>query len=202
MPDNSTQLQHFMRLKYLSVIILLMVWVIYDVYPTCKSIIEVQKKIRQDRSAVNQVSEHDIQRQLTGLKTKYTEVQEAGQKLDTILASAKSGFRASKNMPETTLEVEEMAADSGIEIISIKPLAAHDTPRYRLQPIEILFKTTYRPLLSYLQKLEQGKMFYSINKLSIDKQKESPRELDVKMVLHTVFELPALEAGALREDGP
>lgn len=108
-------------------------------------------------------------------------------------------FQTEKQLPESTdisdflIQAEQVCKDSGVQLMSVKPLPAANKNGYREMPLEVLIKGNFTQTITFLKKLEDTSRFNAVSNMSVQ-SKQGMLESKLTVILYSYGSVPAANA--------
>jgi len=190
----------YLRYFYLGIILIILIFFVFDYCPQMGEMSKLSAKINIVKNSIKTLSADEKKEQQQ--KVEY-ELNKLDQQYEVVKAAAeevKAQATIERNIPLVTLQVEDLANLSKIELTLIKPLVSEDESLHEILPIEIGFQSTYERLIDFIILLEESPLLLSARDLIITRNEASYPALDVKLVLDVLFHAPEDE-DASQENG-
>ncbi|NQT46390.1 MAG: type 4a pilus biogenesis protein PilO [Candidatus Omnitrophica bacterium] len=170
-----------MLLTLLLVSIACILYITFIIQPLMHQIGELNSELSETKSSVEE-AESAITREPLLRKR-------AGE-LRTQLKDYSGRFSIEGELPVLLETLSELAIDTKVKIVSIRPKETPDTESkeiYREVPIAIEAKCGYHRLAAFINRLENSETIFRIDDLFIAADLDSAREHDIKIVLSSFF---------------
>jgi len=145
--------------------------------------IEVAKKeARSTSHAVKEARRKELESKLIQIKGTFDLLQKATREIRTKILKE-------KNIPLATLEIEDLATRSNVNLVHIKPLDILIQDQYEVLPIELQMKARFVDLIPFLMELRSSQMIMNVSKISINSKSDIYPLLDVELIPLVLYRL-------------
>jgi Tfp pilus assembly protein PilO len=173
------------KLILYGIITLLIVIANYNFFlkPTLASLSQTGPKLARAKQQL--LSDQGLVSNIPRYKSQIEQMREA-------MLSYKKGFSTKQEIAELLKDLSDMARDSDVKIVSIKPHALIDTPplnidqsAYQKFPISIKAVCGYHQLGEFLNKLENDETFMRVSDIRISYDQKDPTQHLVYVLVNT-----------------
>ena len=181
--DIEPDLKKILRWEYLIVLLIMISFFILDFYPKLRDARQLKTKWEPVKMKRKMLSQSERETQQKTLQEEQRRIQEDLRLIRQAVGEVQGRVSQDQNIPLVTLEIEDLAASSQIELSSIKPLTARQEGGYEVVPIEIEFQSDYPQLINFLSQLENCSVWIALEGLSIRKDDLIYPALDIRLTL-------------------
>ena len=186
-----------LRYEYIGFVLILIFFIFFNFLSKVNEAARLGMRIRRERSAVQTVTKEERARQVQQLEMKLKQIDKASAYIRQEVEKFKASIPENMNAPILTLEIEDLAGASRIELASVKPLPGEDNGDldYEVLPIEIGFQSTYSRLVDFIEALERSSELMSVQKLNIQKDEMAYPLLDVRLTISVLLNKEEVSSG-------
>jgi Tfp pilus assembly protein PilO len=205
------QFKRILRCEYTAVILLILLCFIFYFAPKFKEADDLNRQIRQARAAVKTLTKAEKDQQIAQLNAQLAKLKNGQEFIQQTVNGIKTSVPADKSIPLVTLEIEDLAVSSKIELASVKPIPNEDDQAgdYAVFPIEVGFQSTYPQLVKFISSVERSSPLIAVRQLKIQKDEMAYPLLDVRLTVGVLLKqeakqeisVPGQEADGKKEDG-
>ncbi|MDP2653139.1 MAG: type 4a pilus biogenesis protein PilO [Candidatus Omnitrophota bacterium] len=178
---------NILKLVKLTVLVLALVFFLFDLFPLIKGISDCYGRIRMARAAVRTLTKEDKAVLQKKLETELAGLEAGFQKMQAAKTEAQSKMTREVSVPVVTLMIEDLASSQEIELRLIKPLQPQVQGKYQMIPIALEFRCDYARLVRFLSQFETLEVPVSVQSLSIHENLLSYPQLDMKLTIFVLF---------------
>lgn len=181
------KIKDVIRYELIGMLVILVGFTIFDLIPSLKTVYRYTVKHKIETKAATMRQE----RENVGKKQNYQEnvalLKDNLGILKGELPRVEERIVAEKNLPLIVLQIEDIAGNLPIELVSMKPQESEILGNYELQPVEIRFKGDYTAVMSFIESLEELLAVTAVYDVTVNKDPLIYPRLDTRLIALIVF---------------
>lgn len=177
----------YLRYFYLGSLLIAVLFFSLDYLPIMGEMSQLSARIDIIKNSVKTLSKEEKEKQQQQLQFEIDKLNEKFQIVTQAAEGIKGRATTERNIPLVTLQIEDLANLSKIELTLIKPLVSEGESLHEILPIEIGFQSTYARLIDFILLLEKSPLLLSVRDLVITRNDAIYPALEVKLVLDVLF---------------
>jgi Tfp pilus assembly protein PilO len=184
---KTANLKTIFRIKNVIILLVVLVFCLFDVYPKLWQIGLLGRQISLWRENIGILTPEESLRRQQQLGRELSRVERQTQLLAQDLKDIKNKITAEKNLAVVTLALEDAAAAAKLEVTSIKPLERLAVDSYVIVPLAVGLRGDYGPMLSFLKAVENSAAPMSVQTLAVQPGGPAEAKLDIQLKLYLLF---------------
>ena len=188
------------KIEFAAVAVALLVFIIFDVSPQMSKAFALMQKIQEARKTARALPATEKEKIRQQLMQERQSLDDSFQVMRGAVGAVREKFSSEKNIPKVILTLEELAAASGIDLLSIKPLTTESQGTYESTGIVLEFQCEYAQLVKFLSQWGSTPFYITAQELSIAEAGAMTKKLTVHLTVKGIFKnLNSGKAGSAGE---
>lgn len=184
---GKVDLKKIIKLECAMAVFIILLFCIFDFYLQGKKIIQFRKEIRESKVAKEELSASEKEEREIKFKKRVSEIRDFLKLIPQATREVQDKVIQEKNIPLVTMEIEDLAAASGIKLVAVKPSDIQEKDEYEILPIEVEFKCKYTELIHFLARIENSSKLIATQKMSIKRDDFIYPQLNIKLTVVALF---------------